>query len=57
MSNFWHKKWSQLLEKFEQWSLTGEFLKQYLTWKQNSYLLTGCLWEVVAYEKWSLGES
>ena len=31
-----------------------EFLKQYLTEKQNGYLQSGCLREVVAYEKWSL---
>ena len=34
-----------------------EFLKQYLTEKQNGYLQSGRLWEVVTYEKWSLGES
>ena len=34
-----------------------EFLKQYLTEKQNSYLQSGRLREVVTYEKWSLGES
>ena len=31
-----------------------EFLKQYLTEKQNSYLESGCLQEVVAYDKWLL---
>ena len=34
-----------------------EFLEQYLTEKQNGYLQSGRLWEVVAYEKWSLGKS
>ena len=57
MSNSWLKKWSRSLKKFEQWSLTREFLKQYLTEKQNGYLQSGRLREVVAYEKWSLGES
>ena len=58
MPNLWPKKWSRLLifKKFEKWSLTREFLKQYLTEKQNSCLQSGCLWEVVAHEKWSLGE-
>ena len=31
-----------------------ELLEQYLTEKQNGYLQSGRLWEVVAYEKWSL---
>ena len=35
MSNFWPKKWSQSLKKFEWWSLARELLKQYLTKKQN----------------------
>ena len=56
MPNLWPKKWSRSLKKFEQWLLTREFLKQYLTEKQNSYLQSGCLREVVAHEKWSLGE-
>ena len=56
MPNLWPKKWSRSLKKFEQWSLTREFLKQYLTEKQNSYLQSGCLREVVAHEKWSPGE-
>ena len=43
MSNLWPKKWSRSLKKFEQWSLTREFLKQYLTEKQNG----GRLREVV----------
>ena len=30
------------LKKFEQWSLTREFLKWYLTEKQNGYLQSGC---------------
>ena len=54
MSNFWPKKWSQSFEKFTQWSLTREFLKQCLTEQQNGYLLSGRLQEVVAYERWSL---
>ena len=57
MSNLCPKKWSRSLKKFEQWSLTREFLKQYLTEKQNGYLQSGRLREVVAYEKWSLGDS
>ena len=48
MSDFWPKKWSQSLKKFEQWSLTRGFLKQYLTEKQNGYLESGRLQEVVA---------
>ena len=31
-------------------------VKQYLTEKQNGYLQSGRSREVVAYEKWSLGE-
>ena len=54
MSNFWPKKWSRSLKKFEWWSLTRELLKQYLTEKQNGCLRSGRLREVVAYEKWSL---
>ena len=50
--NFWPKKWLR-----PQWSLTKEFSKRYLTVKQNGYLLSGCLREVVAYEKWTLGET
>ena len=57
MSNLWHKKWTRSLKKLEQWSLTRELLKEYLTEKQNGYLQSGRLREVVAYEKWSLGES
>ena len=34
-----------------------EFLKQYLTEKQNGYLESGRLQDVVAYERWSLWES
>ena len=56
MPNVWSKKWSRSLKKFEQFSLT-EFLKQYLTKKQNGCLQSGRLREVVAYEKWSLIES
>ena len=48
MSNLWPKKWSRSLKKFEQWLLTREFLKQYLTEKQNGYLQSGRLREVVA---------
>ena len=54
MCNFWPKKWSRSLKKFEWWSLTRELLKQYLTEKQNGCLRSGRLREVVAYEKWSL---
>ena len=57
MSNLWPKKWPPSLDIFEQWPLTKEFLKQYLTEKQNNYLQSGRLREVVAYKKWSLGES
>ena len=57
MCNFWPKKWSRSLKKFEWWSLTRELLKQYLTEKQNGCLRGGRLREVVAYEKWSLWES
>ena len=54
MSDFWPKKWSRSLKKFEQWSLKREFLKQYLTERQNGYLESGRSREVVAYERWSL---
>ena len=57
MSNFWPKKWSRSLKKFELRSLRREYLKQYLPGKQNGHLQSGRLREVVAYEKWSLGES
>ena len=59
MSDLWPKKWLRSLKKFELWSLKREFLikKQYLTEKQNGYLQSGHLREVVAYEKWSLRES
>ena len=46
MCNFWPKRWSRSLKKFDWLSLTRELLK-----KQNSCLQTGCLREVVAYEK------
>ena len=52
MSNFLPKNWLWLHKKF-----TGhlrELLEQYLTEKQNGYLQTGHLREVVACEKWSL---
>ena len=52
MSNLWPKKWSQSLKKFEQWSLTREFLKQYLSEEQNGYTS-----KVVAYGRWSLKRS
>ena len=54
MSNFWPKKWSRSLKKFEWWSLMRELLKQYLTEKQNRCLQSGRLREVVVYKKWSL---
>ena len=54
MSHLWPKKWARSLKKFELWPLTREFLKQYLTKKQNGYLQSGPLREVVTYEKWSL---
>ena len=44
----------QRVKKFEQRSLTRELLKQYLNEKQNGYLESGRLREVVGYEKWSL---
>ena len=57
MSTLWPKKWSQSLKKFEQWLLTREFLNQYLTEKQNGYLQSGRLQEVLAYKNCALGES
>ena len=57
MSNLWPEKWSRSLQILEQWSLTREFLKQYFTEKQKGYFQSGRLREVVAYEKWSPGES
>ena len=48
MCNFWPKKWSRSLKKFEWWSLTRELLKQYFTRKQNGCLRSGRLREVVA---------
>ena len=51
MSNLWPKKWLRLLKKSEQWLLTREFLKQYLTEKQNGYFQSGRLWEVVAFTR------
>ena len=42
MSNLRPKKWSRSLKIFEQWSLTSEVLKQYLTEKQNGYFRSGC---------------
>ena len=52
MSNFWLKKWSRSLKKFEWWLLTRELLKQCLTEKQNGCLQSGGLHKVVVYEKW-----
>ena len=51
MSNLWPKKWLRLLKKSEQWLLTRELLKQYLTEKQNGYFQSGRLWEVVAFTR------
>ena len=51
MSHFLSERWSRSLKKFEQWSLTRELLKQYLTEKQNGYLESGCFRDVVAYER------
>ena len=51
MSNFWPKKWSRSLKKFEWWSLTRELLKQHLTEKQNGCLRSGRLREVVAMKE------
>ena len=47
MSNVWPKKWL----------LTREFLKQYLTEKQNGYLQSGHLWEVVAMRQLTVIDS
>ena len=51
MSNLKPKRWSQSLTKFEQWSLTREFLQHCLTEKQTGYFQSGRLREVVAYER------
>ena len=51
MSNLWPKKWSRSLKKLERLSLTREVLKQYLTEKQNGYLQSGRLREVVAHAR------
>ena len=48
MPNSWPQKWSRSLKKFEKFLPTREFLKQYLTGKQNGYLQSGRLREVVA---------
>ena len=48
MSDLWPKKWPRSFKKLEQRSLTREFLKQYLTEKQNGYSQSGRLREVVA---------
>ena len=56
MSNFWPKKWSRSLKKFEWWSLTRELLKRYLTEKQNGCLRSGRLREVVALASNTLGD-
>ena len=48
MSNLWPKKWLRPLnKKLKQWSLTRGFLKQYLIEKQNGYLQSAQLQEVV----------
>ena len=41
------KEWSRSLKKFEQYTITREFLKQYSTETQNGYLHSGRLREVV----------
>ena len=41
ISNLLPEEWSRSLKKFEKWTLTREFLKQYLTEKQNGYLQSG----------------
>ena len=56
MSNLWPKKRSRSLKNFEQWSLTREFLRQYLT-ENEMAIKKKRLQEVVANEKWSLEES
>ena len=48
--NLWNKAGSWSLKKSEQWSLTREYLSE----KQNGYLKSGGLREVVAYGKWSV---
>ena len=57
MSNFWPKKWSRPLKKFEWWSLTRELLKQYFTEKQNGCLRSGSLQEVVVMRELTLLQS
>ena len=57
ISKFLPEEWSRSLKKFELWLATREFLKQYLTEKQNGYLQSGRLREVVAYVRWSLTRS
>ena len=56
MSNFWPERWSRSLKKFQQWSLTREFLKQHLTEKQNGYLQGGRLREVAARRELTVQE-
>ena len=58
MCQFWPENWPWSLKKFELWSLTcmTDLLKQYLTEKENGYLESGCLREVITYKKWSLRE-
>ena len=41
ISNVLPEKWSQSLKKLQQWMLTREFYKLYLTEKQNGYLQSG----------------
>ena len=52
MSNLCPKKWSRSLKKFEQWSLTREFLTE----KQNGYLQNGRFREVIASIELSVSE-
>ena len=54
MCNFWPKKWSRSLKKFEWRSLMRELLKQYLTEKQNGCLRGGRLREVVAMREFTV---
>ena len=51
------KEPSRSLKKAKQWSLTRDFLKQYLTNKQNGYFQSGRLRKEVAYDKLSIEES
>ena len=53
MSNFWPKKWSQSLKKFEWWSITREL---FLAEKQNGCLRSGRLQEVVAMRELTVAQ-